>query len=526
MMFLFLSSSCTKDLFEVADDFQNVERIQWDPSFAGPLVKTRLSLEDLKLDTSAYIKKDAEGLLYLVYENGISSKSGAELLSIDNQQAALNLSLSPQQISDMNINDSVMAYYQVPLTFNFGNGMELDSMELKKGTIQIQLNNELPSDCRLVFQLPQVKRSGATLSGSMQVVANGQASQQFDLSGSVFNLSTLFPAYNRMQADVFVYAKKGSTLPQLTDRLMMNLQFQNQEFRTVYGLMNVDEIQNIDDTVSFDVLDNVSIGQFTIEDPRLKFRFFNSFGVPVKAGIEPVQFTRQNGSSVSITGIPSPLNIPVPTMAQKGQTLTDSFELNKQTSNFASELSQRPKSMSYQARGEIDQGSNRASFINDDSRFRVEIAAEVPLWGSVQQFVLEQESDFAADLPEETEYIESLNIKLFTENRFPMDIYLQAYFLDAQGNILDSLITGGTQLLPAAPVDGTGRVIRPASNGLNIPFNRSKISAIQNAKRMRFKGQLDTYNTAGTYPSVKFFEDYDLAIKVALQVGLKVERDL
>lgn len=520
-----LFTSCLKDLYETVEDFENVERVKWDPDFAGPLVKTSMSLQDLALDSIAYVSTDQDGLLYLVYEGEAGSLTGSEIVSLDDQQFDVNVSLSPAQISDININDSVMAFYNVPITFNFTNDMDLDSFMLQEGELEIELTNQLPSDCRVVFNMPSVKQNNETLNNSVSVAAGGNATRSFPLSGARFNLASLSPAYNRLPVDVFLYVKKGSRLPSLTDQLNVKVRFKNLDYEHLFGLFSSEKIQSIHDTLDLNVVENAGIKGFTIEDPRLKFRFYNSFGVPVIAGIEPVEFISSGGSTTGIIGIPSPLPIPVPTYQQIGQLLVDSFELNKQTSNFASELSKKPSRFSYFAEGAIAPGSKRG-FLSHNSIFKVEVAAEVPLWGSVQAFVLEQESDFVADLPEETDYIRSLNLKLFSVNRFPMSIELQAYFMDSNGQVLDSLLSDGSQLLPAASVDANGRVNEGSPHTLNIPFNQSRIGALKAANRIKIRAQLDTYNSGGNYPSVKFYEDYDLKIRLALQVGLTIEEEL
>lgn len=520
-----LFTSCLKDLYETVEDFENVERVKWDPDFAGPLVKTSMSLQDLALDSIAYVSTDQDGLLYLVYEGEAGSLTGSEIVSLDDQQFDVNVSLSPAQISDININDSVMAFYNVPITFNFTNDMDLDSFILQEGELAIELTNQLPSDCRVVFNMPSVKQNNETLNNSVSVAAGGNATRSFPLSGARFNLASLSPAYNRLPVDVFLYVKKGSRLPSLTDQLNVKVRFKNLDYEHLFGLFSSEKIQSIHDTLDLNVVENAGIKGFTIEDPRLKFRFYNSFGVPVIAGIEPVEFISSGGSTTGIIGIPSPLPIPVPTYQQIGQLLVDSFELNKQTSNFASELSKKPSRFSYFAEGAIAPGSKRG-FLSHNSIFKVEVAAEVPLWGSVQAFVLEQESDFVADLPEETDYIRSLNLKLFSVNRFPMSIELQAYFMDSNGQVLDSLLSDGSQLLPAASVDANGRVNEGSPHTLNIPFNQSRIGALKAANRIKIRAQLDTYNSGGNYPSVKFYEDYDLKIRLALQVGLTIEEEL
>lgn len=520
-----LFTSCLKDLYETVEDFENVERVKWDPDFAGPLVKTSMSLQDLALDSIAYVSTDQDGLLYLVYEGEAGSLTGSEIVSLDDQQFDVNVSLSPAQISDININDSVMAFYNVPITFNFTNDMDLDSFILQEGELAIELTNQLPSDCRVVFNMPSVKQNNETLNNSVSVAAGGNATLSFPLSGARFNLASLSPAYNRLPVDVFLYVKKGSRLPSLTDQLNVKVRFKNLDYEHLFGLFSSEKIQSIHDTLDLNVVENAGIKGFTIEDPRLKFRFYNSFGVPVIAGIEPVEFISSGGSTTGIIGIPSPLPIPVPTYQQIGQLLVDSFELNKQTSNFASELSKKPSRFSYFAEGAIAPGSKRG-FLSHNSIFKVEVAAEVPLWGSVQAFVLEQESDFVADLPEETDYIRSLNLKLFSVNRFPMSIELQAYFMDSNGQVLDSLLSDGSQLLPAASVDANGRVNEGSPHTLNIPFNQSRIGALKAANRIKIRAQLDTYNSGGNYPSVKFYEDYDLKIRLALQVGLTIEEEL
>jgi len=137
------------------------------------------------------------------------------------------------------------------------------------------------------------------------------------------------------------------------------------------------------------------------------------------------------------------------------------------------------------------------------------LRVEIPL--DIQLSDIELEQDLGLELTS-MDQVESAELILITENGFPLELVLQAYFLDEQGAVQDSLFDGSAQLLSAASVDQNGRVTESSSSTLDIALTAERWYRLQNSAEIRIKAEIAT-TQAGTVP-VKFYDDYNLKVKL------------
>ena len=74
---------------------------------------------------------------------------------------------------------------------------------------------------------------------------------------------------------------------------------------------------------------------------------------------------------------------------------------------------------------------------------------ELPLWFRAEGFHYEATQEFSLS---DIEKLEKVEFKLSTENGLPLNSDLQIYFEDANGIVLDSLLSGNQSVLTVAPL--------------------------------------------------------------------------
>jgi hypothetical protein len=262
-------------------------------------------------------------------------------------------------------------------------------------------------------------------------------------------------------------------------------------------------------------------GSFTLVDPRVKFIFSNSFGIPVRSTFSRADGRDIQGNAVALTGYPNPFNIPY--SLTPGTVAIDSFELNKSNSNFSAYVGNEPYWNFFEYDIDLNPlGSSNRNWVTDSSVVECKAVFEIPLYGTAKNYSLE--SKIPLDLHEiDFNVLDSLLFRLHTENGFPIDIRLQLYFEDSTtATIYDSLFISDLLIMPSADVDGNGLVQEIHPKTIDVMFDRMRLLNIQGANRLRLTGDFNTLFEGSTQPDVRLYEFYSILIQMGIQAKFNI----
>ena len=256
-------------------------------------------------------------------------------------------------------------------------------------------------------------------------------------------------------------------------------------------------------------------GTITFKDPRINLIVGNSFGIGITARTDYLYAIDAYGFGQNITSTyNNAYPFPYPTLSQAGQTAIDTFKFRGSNSNISSIIASRPHKVVYSVSAELNPNNDPLGFVTDSSRFDIWVDVALPMWGKTQGLTFER--DFDVDFTP-FDIAERGGFKLITENKFPIDLETQLYFMNGN-TILDSLFTGDKAILKSALVDGTGHVTQAESATHLSAFTAERFSLIKTATKVRLKAKLVTTNN-GTQ-DVKFYTDYGLTVKLGMTMGI------
>lgn len=270
---------------------------------------------------------------------------------------------------------------------------------------------------------------------------------------------------------------------------------------------------------------NVATGwddiDFQITDPRVSFLIENSYGIPLEITAEKLGVVREDGSFLSVASdeLADGLILNYPSLAEVGEKRSTEVALNKNNSSLPEAIYPLPEALVYQLSGEAhpNRDSTEIGFITDSSAFSVGVALEIPLEFRLAPYIYSD--TFALDV-NVTDVLESGGAVLLTENGFPFEFGIQVYFLDEGDVALDSLFTGISSLLTAAPVDELGRVISTATERQDVSLDAETLTALLDAKKIAIKASIST-SEEGSVP-VRIYRDYGLGLKLGLSSKVNV----
>ncbi len=517
--FLFFASfffyACVKDDF----DMDTVTATNWNPNGAAPLINSDLTLWDIlkDYDSTDLLVVDSNQFVYLVYEDTVYSQSAEELIPIGNQ--AINYT-SNLNISGGPLSGDFTTSYDYDFDFSLGGGIELDSMTLKEGWLNMVLNSDLNYPATIIMTIPGATQNGVAYRDTLNYVASG-SSINSNLGGTklVFDNSIVD---NRLQVhfDVTVHGNGNANLSPYY--LNFDMAFSSLRFRYMYGYLGQFNLNLNNDTIGIRINNNSLTGTVNWEDPRLYINVLNGWGVPIRATVDYMEAIRTNAPTSSVvisgTGIPNPWDISSP--AAMGQVATSGFVLNKSNSNIDAALNITPQRILALVSGSTNPNGNVVkNFVEDVSRMAVEAKLELPFYGTANGFILQDTFDL--DFGEDLSNVEWLLFKVYTKNMFPIDGDIQLFFCDSNYVQLDSLLNPLEQTLVAAtPGPAPDYIVtQPREKTVTQTIQGSRLNNLEITKHIIVRARLDTYNSATQL--VKIYSYYKLGLRLSAQVQFK-----
>ncbi len=450
---------------------------------------------------------------------------------------------APVQIGDAS--GSLTYTAQQPQTYNPGNFIFGQNQNIPFASnnsyrkvlfTQLRFNAELTTDIsddvnyRLSF--PEFKQNGNNVSFLLQPDANGNYTVNEKLTNVVADLT----GQNKNllnNAHLILIATAGDGVVSLNagDEVELNLSITETEIEFGRGSFTTQNLplQSAEKLTSFS---NFSSGTLSPSNATLDVTIENRTGVFATLDIESIESVKsETGSTIKLVSdaLSRPVHIsPAPF---KYQTLTAekpsirAFQITAQNSNINEFIGQLPDVIEQSASLVINPRGNNTSandFIRKDQGITAVGTLNVPLRLAAAQLVLTEK--YAFDLQENqretTDRIQAGRLLLNTANGYPLDAEIQGYFIDEQGNILDSLFSETAHVTAANIDENNETVIEPVREQFEVPLSPQLIDRLYLAGKIEFKLTLNTPNDGAPVP---FFDHYAMHLDLAGDLIYKLD---
>lgn len=396
-------------------------------------------------------------------------------------------------------------------------GIEISLINLTSGIMVYNYESSVNTSLQLMIEIPSLKDQMGMVFSEMIEINNTQSSGPQMFSFSIDNYSfDLSESVNQIQVNYSSQIMGSNSYESFSenDQIQIDISIEDLEFSYVEGYFGQIEQEVEQDEMDFDVsiLEEIAPNLY-LETPNLRFTVDNAIGVPFEIdldllGINDDESIPLNGPNIQAQGLMS--------------TITDFNNSNSQLSDM---ISISPSQILYSG-SVLSNPNGNIGLINSittGSDIKIGFELDLPL-----HFRLEDakrtdtlDLDFGGENDDTTEadYVDSVILKLHTENEFPLDIDLMILFTDSvSGLILDSL---DVEMLDAAEVDEDGRTISANIYDSNIILNSRQIDALFNSNRALLDIKMNSYDNENT--AVKIYTDYQFKIAVGAILELNIE---
>jgi len=255
----------------------------------------------------------------------------------------------------------------------------------------------------------------------------------------------------------------------------------------------------------------VNYGEIYIKDPRIKLTIDCSIPIPLVFKMN--SFNSYREKNILGVAFSSANLINVPIAVNTGRTVVN---IDRTNSNIDLLLSSLPKFVSFA--GSVSNVPQSGAYnIGATSSLKALLEIDIPFDIRLNNFVLTDTSAFSMT-QEFSDYIESLYVKMPITNGFPLNLKLQAYFVNDAYTKIDSIFDKGPIQINSATVDASGNVSQAVESITEISMNKTRAKRLKDATKVIISARLSTANAqVSSTTSVKFSPRYYIKVKLGFK---------
>ncbi|MFZ1705156.1 MAG: hypothetical protein WAT79_12480 [Saprospiraceae bacterium] len=273
--------------------------------------------------------------------------------------------------------------------------------------------------------------------------------------------------------------------------------------------------------IDINLFDKWVSGSFDFENPKVSIIVDNSFGFPVRSKINRMDLTSITGKQVKLESefIEKGIDFNYPFLNEIGQIKTTHFSFDRHNSNIRDIFNEKTKTIYYDISAEINPEKDPSinGFLDEKSFYSVNVAAEIPLNGKVNEVVVTDTTTFD---PAIFKGVENAGFKLIFENTFPMDLTADVIFLNENKDQVFSLFGNESLILPSPGLDNLGKVKAGIPYKKSITLQKQDIDQIRTASFVTVIGKINTV-THPTGEPVWIFSSNGLLLQMGALVDYK-----
>jgi hypothetical protein len=490
-------------------------------------VNSDVSFEDITgISESTALSIDANGRISVVSTSSLFSQNASSFLAIPNQTDTGGIQLSDAAILAITQGGSYWKQINNNFSFALTGGALIDTLNLKKANVDFTYVNSLCRSGTVTVSIPSATKNGVPFNQTIGFTAASGSTpsnnfHRFNLAGYELHFSHT-SAPNSIQLNYTIsYLNNGSGSLVSGNGMHYEATFDSIEYTYASGYFGNTPFSIPVDTANISLFNENSTDSFYFSDPSLMLQFENSVGMPVQLSNLNVSPLDKNGQVIELImnpAFPNPKTINGAT--SPGQVAYDSIVANSQNSNLAYVLSQKPMNITYGADAQTNLGNPTArNFITDQSKFVAKLKSEIPIEGWAQHYFIQDTFDFQIPNFEE---IDSAVFRLTALNGFPMSALTQAYFVDSNFVVVDSLLhTSQDLIIEAADINSNGVSISPTSHTHDESFTSARLELLKDCKKVLVQSTLSTANAPAQ--NIKVMKNDRLNIKIGVRARLKIK---
>lgn len=551
LLLIFLG--CQKDLTELNQILdKDITFVNWEPTLVAPIINTKTTLgemfgeidtlvERLEEEQNVRIFINQDNLFTASFKDTVSSPRLNDFYAIPATNDNFEVIVPPSvlnSIGNLSVGSPIPSWdTTLFLVINASRNAQMEILELSSGNLEVGFSHNFNQDLELTVTLKKV--TNKSTNSEVELFFDGQGTQREVLDNhraNLVNQNTNPTEFNTIE----VFVQVGGTVTNnglSGDRFSVDFGLDDYFIEFVSGFLG-DFIAPIPlDSLELTLFEEIDLNNFSFNDPRVTFTPISTAGLDLILEARNIElfYNDRPNNTVNFTnrelvafGVENRSDVP------NNPRVSSGLQLNNTNSNIADLLTSEPDGVIYDLN--VTQGDPMSRlpsefFLTSLSQVDVEIEAELPLYFTARDY--DYTDTFEVDLDVDTtqlEYFKRAAFKLVINNQLPLDLIVQAYLLDASGNVLDSLFQKGSQnILGNTSIDfsdGPGKgIARQAQDQITIiEQTKQQFRNTLMTDRVVFVGKASTSKTSsGMFEDVKILSTYEFGVRLGVLAEFDVD---
>lgn len=407
----------------------------------------------------------------------------------------------------------------IVVPFAFQNGEEIDLIKIKSASFDFNINYGIKANASIQITIPAVTKDNVAFNETINLVSDytniTNLSKTFNLDGYEVNLNQLNPGSNELliQVQPTILANNNQFFDfSINDQVVVDVELKDMEISLVEGYFGNSSVNFTQNTADLDFGNNDFLEYFSFKEPEIKLSFDNSLGLPMNLNID-LNLEGPNGN-VDLDLSSKLNNFIISGANSKGQTITSVLLIDNET-NIVEAMDVKPNKASISGSVTLNPNGKEVNFALDTSKLRVRVDLEVPLYGTVDNYVFLD--TIAQDMSDILKNVESVTLRTSILNDLPIDGSIQLYFTDENYVILDSISNNKRLLIGSAITDSNGDLLSSTKLINDFELDLEKIERIKLTKFIIFSTLVSSREDSNGAVSGRIYDFYKMQIKLAIK---------
>jgi hypothetical protein len=509
---------------------QRKEPTSWNTSFAIPLAKGTLGLNNIIADSLLYY--DENCLWHLKLSEELTQFDIDSLVAIPDTTIRKSFSVGAGPFT-VTLQPGFQLYDEIESTTLKLNEVKLREVFIKSGSLEYTIKSYVNGYLKWNYELPGLSQNGVavsietvtapTIDDNNPSIATGA----FDLTDYNLNLGGQDGFdFNKAVTHLTLIVDPGNNIPATVngnDSVVVELKFIDPVLSYARGYFGQHEIQ-VNETVDLGLNFNMPTGILNIDEANVNLSVANYLGTDARihfGNLSCYNTAANNLVYLNYSPLFDPINV---TRAYDNggniEPVQIGFGLNNSNSNIASFLENLPNQFNVDGLIEINPLGNVMDgndFIYANRTIETKLDIDIPLRLAMNNFVLQDTLELSdiKDLP-------NASGKLFLEieNFFPFSADVSLQLMDSTGDILRSIIND--ESIGSASLTGIPGNTNAAQSKFTIDVDAYLLDELKAGNKLLIRINL---NTPGGNSPVGIYKWYKMNFKLYCDVTTEVSYD-
>jgi hypothetical protein len=531
--FALFNTSCIKEFEDTINDLSSIKGVTTSPTLAAPLLNTSVTLSDLLDDLSGDldVSSGPDGKIILKF-SGTDSVDQRQYIALPGINFSIDAIMPPTEIPNFEATGKFNQSIANDVNINVSGNQRIERVLIKQGTLNFNVSSGFKHNTVVKISYPGITRNGLPYIDSFLFVYNGSTppiiNRNINLAGYEIDFTKNGSTHNVFAYELGVdITRNPANGVNLNDKISFSQGLTINQYKRLEGYFGKFDIAQLRQTSELGLFDNKLDGNVFVENPSIKLKITNSFGLPITAKITEIYV-------LSGTGVKTPILIDlfkdtfnIEYTSNIDQTKITEYVIDKTNSNIDDVLNTAPQTIIYDVLFTANSADVQiANVLYDNTTIKQETILDLPVDVKILKYAIESEGDFGlggtvSDLDSNGITINWAEVVSEIVNELPLNASVQVYVDDSTTNALVDSIFKPAYLIVAATVNAQGEVIQPTKVNTTNTINKAQYENLKRGNRYRLQVKLTTPESSpGNLPYVGVYDFQKINVKIGARTNI------